>query len=279
MLARRLQGTWLALVVTVGLATGLLAMGLLATALLATEARAAASPPAPAGTATAHPFGGISTVGALYPSLASPIHICTASVIRSPGRDLVLTAAHCVAGLGTGYMIAPGFHGGDAPYGRWTATAVYLDPAWVRSQDPRRDFAFLKIAPRRINGHEVNIQQVTGGIRLGTHAAAKRRVTIPAYPEGAANNPLTCTVPVYYDGIYPAFNCNPYVGGTSGAPWITRSRQGATEVGLIGGLHQGGCFSYTSYSPPFGAAIHRAYERAVAGGPGNVAPVAGGDGC
>ncbi len=225
------------------------------------------------------PFPGTPTVGALYPSATTNVHVCTASVIASPAGNVLLTAAHCVAGTGAGYVVAPGFHDGIAPYGRWRVTAAYLDPEWLTSQDPRRDFAFLTVAPLRIDDRWKTIEQVTGANRLGRRAFAGETVTIPAYPGGTSNEPVTCTVPLYFDGIYPAFNCNPYVGGTSGSPWIAQTRRGPTVVGLIGGLHQGGCFAYTSYSPPFGAAILRAYRRAVAGGPGDVAPVAGSDGC
>jgi hypothetical protein len=50
-------------------------------------------------------------------------------------------------------------------------------------------------------------------------------------------------------------------------------------VGLIGGLHQGGCFSFTSYSPPFGLAALLTYARASSGAQADTAPVAGSDGC
>jgi len=48
-------------------------------------------------------------------------HFCTASVIDAPGRNVVLTAAHCVAsGDGTpprtGMSFVPGYHGHLAPF-------------------------------------------------------------------------------------------------------------------------------------------------------------------
>jgi hypothetical protein len=50
-------------------------------------------------------------------------------------------------------------------------------------------------------------------------------------------------------------------------------------VGLIGGLHQGGCSPVTSYSSPLGAPARRAYLRAAAGARGDIVPPAGPDGC
>lgn len=233
----------------------------------------------PPGTPTAKTFHGTRTVGPLFASATSRQHFCTASVIHSPRGNVLLTAAHCINGSGAGLSFAPRFHAGAFPYGRWTVAAAYLDPAWLKSQDPRRDFAFLIVKPRRIGGHLRQIEQVTGANTLGLRPHPGQRVTVPAYPAGTDNNPITCTAPVYFDGVYPAFNCNPYPGGTSGSPWLAHTRRGRTVVGLIGGLHQGGCFTWTSYSPPFTAAIHRVYERAVHEAAPDVAPPAGSDGC
>src|SRR5581483_10874289 len=53
-------------------------------------------------------------------------HICTGSVVHSPAHDLVLTAAHCVAGPGLGYDFAPGYHDGIAPFGVWSVRHAYV---------------------------------------------------------------------------------------------------------------------------------------------------------
>jgi len=230
-------------------------------------------------TATATMFSGTATVGPLFRSASSTQHFCTASVISSPQGDVLLTAAHCVEGSGAGYVFAPGFHNGISPYGRWTVTAAYLDPAWLANENPERDFAFLTVAPKWIDGRRLEIQQVTSANQLGLRAIAGQDVTIPAYPGGGDNNPVICTVPLHYDGPYPSFECNPYVGGTSGAPWLVHTRNGSVVVGLVGGLHQGGCYSFISYSPVLGHAAQQTYERAAAGDRGDRAPPPGGDGC
>jgi hypothetical protein len=46
-------------------------------------------------------------VGALFEHDASGDHFCTASVVASPGQDLLITAAHCInGGRGGGYRQA-----------------------------------------------------------------------------------------------------------------------------------------------------------------------------
>jgi V8-like Glu-specific endopeptidase len=225
---------------------------------------------------TARAFTGTETVGALFASTSSTSHFCTASVVDSPRGDILLTAAHCITGTAAGYVFAPGYHDGFSPYGRWTVTAAYVDPAWIARQDPQRDFAFLTVAPRSIAGREEQIEQVTGANRLDARPVrAGERVTIPAYAAGTDDEPITCTVPVYYHGRYPAFDCDPYPGGTSGAPLMT----GTAVRGVIGGLHQGGCETFTSYSAPLGKAARRAYAAAIADDAGDRVPAAGGDGC
>jgi hypothetical protein len=232
----------------------------------------------PAGTPAAHAFAGNRTVGPLFPP-ASAVHTCTASVVDSPAGDLLITATHCVTGSPVGYTFAPDYHDGAEPYGLWTVTAAYVDPAWSNHRAPDLDVAFLVVAPRRVDGVAREIQSVTGGNRLGPAPMAHRSVTVPAYALGADDAPITCTAPVSYDGIYPAFDCNPYVDGTSGSPWLLRTAHGWTVVGVIGGPHQGGCVPWISYSAPFGSATVRTYNRAIGGDTTAVLPPPESDGC
>jgi V8-like Glu-specific endopeptidase len=250
-----------------------------ALAACAAAAPAVSAASVPAGTPKATPLTGMPTVGALFDSATSRTHFCTASVVSSSRGDVLITAAHCVQGTTRGWSFAPGFRHGVSPYGRWRVTGVYLDPQWISDQNPMRDYAFLTVAPKMISGTRTELQQVTGANRLGTGARRGEAVTVPAYPHGTDNDPITCTAKVYLDGVYPAFNCNPYVDGTSGSPWLAATPTQPTIVGLIAGLHQGGCVTYTSYSPPLGARAHAVFERAARGAKPNVAPKAGSDGC
>lgn len=249
----------------------------LAVTALALPAVASAKPPA--GTQKSKVFSGTPTVGALFDSATSGKHFCTASVVASPQGNVLMTAAHCIQGSAKGLSFAPGFHDGTAPFGRWKVTGAYFDPAWIAEQNPTRDFAFLTVAPRLLRGVSTDIQTVTGANVLGTKPGQGESVTVPAYPDGQAKVPITCTAKVYFEGIYPAFNCNPYIGGTSGSPWLASTSEGVMVVGLIAGLHQGGCFTYTSYSPPLGSDARAVYQRAVAGAKPDIGPEPGSDGC
>lgn len=200
-------------------------------------------------------------------------------MIRSPGRDLVLTAAHCLAGTGQGILFAPGYHDGRAPYGVWRVTAAYADPRWVSTQDPRHDYAFLRMAAQQRHSRQVRIGDVVAGYRLGPAPDPGDMVQVVAYTFGILDKPITCTAPVYVSGGYPAFDCHGYVLGTSGAGWLRHGHGRDTVVGLIGGLHQGGCVDYTSYSPRFDADTLALYRRAVRGQAADTLPLPGSDGC
>jgi V8-like Glu-specific endopeptidase len=265
-----------------GKAAGIAALavlGLPATA-LALSLRAHARPVAkpthiPASTTST----GMSRIGPLYVSVGATKHGCTASVVHSPDGDTLITAAHCISGSGAGMVFAPGQHGTRAPNGRWTVTAAHLDRKWVARQDPDDDVAFLTVAPRTINGARTTIEQVTGAYTLGSTAARGQRVTLTGYPAGSANNPITCTTKTYLTREFPTFDCRGYVGGTSGTPWLRATSHGTRIVGVIGGLNQGGCHDYTSYSSPLARDADDAYRRAWEHAPADVAPEARDDGC
>jgi hypothetical protein len=248
---------------------------------LVTAGSAAADPPAPPGTPTATSFAGTPTVGPLFRNGLTSRHGCTASVVASPGRNLILTAAHCVSGTAAGWLFAPGYDDGATPYGVWTVTAAYVDPQWISSQDPQHDYAILRVAAQQRGSHMAQVQDVTGGNLLGLAPRPGQRVTDVAYNAGIDDQPIKCAVRVYYTSGFPSFNCHGYVGGSSGSPWLVAVPHTHLSfvVGVIGGLHQGGCFEYTSYSSAFRADVYGLLLRAVAGARADAVPVAGSDGC
>lgn len=238
----------------------------------------------PAAAAPRPPAADTSTIGPLFLSAGTTEHYCTASVVDSPHRDLLVTAAHCVFGTGSGIVFAPGYHDGHEPYGTWRVVAAYGAPAWTESQDPQDDAAFLVVAPRTINGRTVDVQQVTGGNRLGRAPAARDHVTVVGYALGAGGDPIICSRKVSTDDGFPQFACPGYVDGTSGGPWLTGTgtgtgTRGRTVVGVVGGLHQGGCRSDVSYSSAFGNTVEQTYLRATAGATASTFPIPGSDGC
>ncbi|HWA65125.1 MAG TPA: trypsin-like peptidase domain-containing protein [Mycobacteriales bacterium] len=242
---------------------------------LASPAHASAPP-----RVTATTFDGTPTVGALFITGLFPLHICTASVVASADRSVIVTAAHCVrSGTAAGYEFAPGFHDGQAPYGMWRVTAAYAAPAWIQHTDPHDDFAFLLVAPKRIDGRQRTLQSVTGANRLGRIPEPGSVATAYGYPLGVGGSGLRCRASTYRKGAYDAIRCNGFADGTSGGPWLAGSGKERSVVGLVGGLHQGGCTKQQLYSAPLGEAAHRALARAGRHGAPDHFPAPPSDGC
>src|SRR5580692_4171982 len=138
------------------------------------------------------PFSGTAAVGALFTRKATGklgSHFCTASVVNSPGENLLITAAHCMArrslGPTTGVVFAPGYHNGKFPHGTWTITATYVNTGWERHQNPNDDVAFL-VAGRP----GTHIQRHTGAETLMTDEPPQV-VQVIGYPD-RTNEPITC---------------------------------------------------------------------------------------
>jgi hypothetical protein len=254
-------------------------------ALVVAVAIAAVMAATPASAATgrvpnATTFGGTPTVGALFITGLFPLHICTASVVDSANRSVIMTAAHCIrSGTGKGYEFAPAFHDGQAPYGMWRVTAAYAAPGWIRHFDNHDDFAFLLVAPKRVSGHIERLQDVTGGNTLGTTPAPGTRAAAVGYPLGVGGSPIHCLARTYRKGPFSGFRCDGFADGTSGGPWLAGSGRTRRVVGLVGGLHQGGCTPDQLYSPPLGKAAREALQRAGHYGRADHFPAPPGDGC
>ena len=208
-------------------------------------------------------------IGALFVRDSGSDHFCTASVVTSPGKDLLITAAHCINGgkSGGGYrkdiVFIPDYRDGQEPDGVWTPAKLLVAPQWAHSSNPAYDVGFVVLKPR--DGK--NIQQVLGANRLGIDLHYQYLVHVTGYPD-SSSAPITCVNWTQRSSnAQLQFDCAGYTGGTSGSPWVIsfspRSHTG-TIVGLIGGYQEGGNTPSVSYSPLLDPAIHQLYRQAEA---------------
>lgn len=224
--------------------------------------------------------GGVASVGPLFGSSLTQPHWCTAALLAVPGRDIAVTAAHCLRGTGAGLQFVPGYSQGKAPYGVWQVTAAYVDPRWLSRRDPQHDYALLALAPHVVGQRRVLLQDSVRGSVLWTAPAAGQVIDAVAYRTGVGDRPITCAARVYWYRGYPAFDCHGYTAGTSGAPFLARYPGGGLAVrGVIGGLQQGGCRESTSYTSRFAADAAGVLRRAQLGARADVLPQPGGSGC
>jgi V8-like Glu-specific endopeptidase len=220
---------------------------------------------------TAGPVSPDPRVGAIFLG-GGDLHACTAAVLHSTGGDLVLTAAHCL-GPGVPATFVPGFAQKAAPADVWTVDVLYMDPRWLTNKDPQADYAIVRVS--RAGGGSVEAQ-AGSALTLGEAPAPGSRVSVIAYPAGVGGMPIGCQAKTRItDSGYPEVPCAGLADGTSGAPWIS----GSKVIGVIGGLHGGGCAENLSYSSPFDQHVSDLLARAEAGGPGDVPPPAFNDEC
>ncbi|MFE5768440.1 trypsin-like serine peptidase [Streptomyces sp. NPDC056485] len=212
----------------------------------------------------ARPAAAEPAIGALFSpgEDADQDHHCSASVVHSPGGDLVATAAHCVyrgvLGFRTNLVFAPGYRDGGAPYGVWVPTRIDVDPRWIEDQDPDYDVAFLRV--RRPGHPGERLEDSTGAqtVRFGPELPLPARVV--GYPN-ATEYPVECFNTARAEG--PAqlrLDCADVPDGTSGGPVLTDAH---TLIGVVGG-RDGGGDEKTSYSSLFGDGVRAVYERAAA---------------
>lgn len=216
----------------------------------------------PGSSRTLHDTRAVSAIGAIFHGAvaSSGDHFCSASVVDSPGADMIVTAAHCLSGNTAGLSFVPGYHDGLSPYGVWTIRDVTLDPRWREDQDPDADVAFATVRP--LDGRRV--QDVVGGYGLETNRKPNSTIRLTGYPSNA-DAPLTCENHVTaYSLTQLRIVCAAYSGGTSGSPWVTPQN---TVMGVIGGYEQGGDTPDVSYSADFGDDVATLYQDAVTGDP------------
>jgi V8-like Glu-specific endopeptidase len=208
----------------------------------------------------------VPAVGALFlaGSGGSSTHFCTASVVHSPHRNMVITAAHCLASTAANpgqVSFVPGYHDGKAPYGVWITARVIVDSAWATAADPDDDVAFLIVT-----GSSGKIEDVTGAEQLGIGQPAGV-VRVIGYPD-ARSQPVACqNREIVFSARQLRFDCGGFTNGTSGGPFladVSPATGNGLVVGVIGGYEQGGYTPAVSYSAAFGANVAALYRSAVA---------------
>lgn len=242
-------------------ATAAVAALAFAAALLAGHAEASASRRV---VPQARSIGGAPAVGALVTVTATGglgKHFCSASVVDSPRGNLVITAAHCMAGRQAGQVaFVPGYDSGRAPYGTWRVRRVITDQDWASSSDPDDDVAFLKLTGA--------VQDVTGGERFDTGQPSGQLVTVIGYPDNRDSAIFCENYASSFSATQLVFSCGGYTAGTSGSPLLAHFDPAAglgTVIGVIGGYQQGGVTDAISYAAAFGSDIAALYRAATAG--------------
>jgi V8-like Glu-specific endopeptidase len=227
-------------------------------------------------------FDGVKSVGVLFNTdKGMKAHYCTASVVRSKGRNLILTAGHCV---GDKAVFVPKYDhaksGADQPYGMWLVQEWFRDARYASDKSPESDLDFAFGSLKADNGREV--QDVVGANTLARTPGFVNKVTVIGYPmvghnpqDRAFRCPGVSTAPLsaYYQ---MQIDCGGMWGGVSGGPWFSSldpSGDTGQIIGNVGGFLKGGpdvpadnpLYNRITYSPLHGDRFFQLYDDAQNG--------------
>jgi V8-like Glu-specific endopeptidase len=209
----------------------------------------------------------VSTAGRVFFTYQGRTASCSGNAVTSANKSTVITAGHCVKLEGawhTNWVFVPGYHDGQAPHGRWTATKTLSTPQWTASEDINYDIGAAVVAP--LDGKKLT--DVVGGQGLAFNTGYNQRMYAFGFPAAAPYDGekfIYCSGTTNRDFLLSddhGMNCN-MTGGSSGGPWFTQFNE-STGTGLLSSVNS---FKYNflpnrMYGPYFGADAQNLYQTA-----------------
>ncbi|WP_230204767.1 trypsin-like serine peptidase [Parafrankia elaeagni] len=227
-------------------------------------------PPPPA-TGTPYTYGGLvtRTVGRLFTTLRGIDYACTATVVSSPGRDLAVTAGHCLhegngGQFATNVAFMPGFADGSPPFGLWTARRITVTPDWGLRGNFDYDTGFVLF--NTLGGR--HIQDVVGAQKIAFNQPRTSAQYAFGYPRLApydGDRLIYCAGPPTSDPYGTAsigLRCD-MTGGASGGPLFVGLGRAGPGAGWVDSVVS---YAYagdpgTVYGTYFGRAIELLYYQ------------------
>ncbi len=208
-------------------------------------------------------------IGKVFFTLGGTNYVCSGNSVSSGNKSTVSTAGHCVnegpGAFATKFTFVPAYLNGAAPYGKWTARALYTPTQWSSGGDMTYDTAFAVMST--LNGKYLS--DVVGGSGVQFNAARGLSYKSFGYPAAAPFNGeslKSCSGTATNDPYNPQFNtqgipCN-MTGGSSGGPWFI----GTSSSGYQNSINSYGYGSNSNkmYGPYWGSVIQQAYSTAAA---------------
>ncbi|GHG48278.1 trypsin-like serine peptidase [Streptomyces griseocarneus] len=249
-------------------------------AALPAEGTTRQTPPAPSSgpVPPSHPFDGLPQVGTFFWTDGQNTgRFCGGTVVRSPHRDLVVSAAHCLRSPDPRKHLSfvPQYHDGLKPHGVFPVERIHIDQRYYdlgTDGGARWDFTVVRLGDR---ADGTPVQRAVGGFDLAFRPGYDHRdVRLIGYPGSSDTTypkPLDCRSSTHRytstdpkaPGDFLEIACAGYVGGTSGGPFLVRGLTGHLVIGVIGGYHTGGDTPDISYSSYFNEDLLELYLQAV----------------
>ncbi|HEY3685611.1 MAG TPA: trypsin-like serine protease [Streptosporangiaceae bacterium] len=207
------------------------------------------------------------TTGRVFLTLGGDEYFCSAGVVNSGNRDVVVTAGHCLkdgkGGWASKWTFVPGYKSGKRPYGSYTARRMFVAKGWSSKADDNDDIGMAAV--NTVGGSHV--MDKVGGQGIAFGKARPKSAWAFGYP---ADPPYGGGKLVYCDGKLSrdsetsdqGMRCD-MTEGASGGPWLSgfhRASGSGTVVSVTS-------FKYSDdqavmYGPYLGAQARDVYRRA-----------------
>ncbi|WP_449334204.1 trypsin-like serine peptidase [Streptomyces chattanoogensis] len=209
----------------------------------------------------------VKTTGRVFFTYQGRQASCSGDAVTSANKSTVLTAGHCVKLKGawhTNWVFVPGYHDGQAPYGKWAASKTLSTPQWTASEDINYDVGAAVVAP--LDGKKLT--DVVGGQGLAFNSGYNKQMYAFGFPAAApydGSKLIYCSGTTIKDPLLSkdhGLSCN-MTGGSSGGPWFTSFNE-STGTGLQSSVNS---FGYqflpnTMFGPYFGDDAKNLYTKA-----------------
>ena len=170
---------------------------------------------------------------------------CSATVVNSLARSVVMTAGHCVyeprSGIAAKRLVfVPAYAAGARPFGRWTASVARTTPEWAKRGNYDFDYATLTLRP---NGG-ARIEDLVGGRVVAANTPREQVYNAYGYPANFANAQRLWSCRGAYAGDDP----DPVPGGPPPIGMACDMKEGASGGGWVDDL--GRLVSVSSFGYP-----------------------------
>lgn len=234
------------------------------------EGKKAASPAAPSPAVDRKANAGessVSHIGKVFFTLGGVNYVCSGNSVTSANQSTVSTAGHCLnegpGAFASNFTFVPAYLDGAAPYGKWTAKALYTTSQWSSNGNIQYDTGFAVM--NTLNGQKLSDVVGASGVQFNAaRGLAYKSFGYPAASPFTGESLKSCSGTATNDPNNPQYNtqgipCN-MTGGSSGGPWFI----GTSSSGYQNSVNSYGYGSNSSnmYGPYWGTVIRGTYQTA-----------------
>ncbi|MFJ4172217.1 trypsin-like serine peptidase [Paenarthrobacter sp. NPDC089714] len=208
-------------------------------------------------------------IGKIFFTLGGSNYVCSGNSVTAANKSTVSTAGHCVnegpGAYATNFVFVPAYLNGSAPYGKWTAKALYSPTQWASSGNMQYDTAFAVV--NTLNGQKLADVVGSSGVQFNAaRGLSYKSFGYPAAPPFNGESLKSCSGTATNDPYNPQFNtqgipCN-MTGGSSGGPWFIGNSSSGYQNSV--NSYGYGSNSTTMYGPYWGSVIQSTYTTAAA---------------